>query len=39
MGVVVGRVANRISNASFRAPDGKEVRLMANDGLHALHGM
>ncbi|KAF5842129.1 galactose mutarotase-like domain-containing protein [Dunaliella salina] len=37
MGVVVGRCANRISNARFTMPDGREVQLTANDGPHALH--
>ena len=38
-GVVVGRVANRISGAAFSLPDGTEVKLPANDnGRHCLHG-
>ena len=38
-GVVVGRVANRISGASFSLPDGTRVKLPANDnGRHCLHG-
>lgn len=36
-GVVVGRCANRIANASFTI-DGKQHKLTANDGQHALHG-
>ena len=38
-GVVVGRVANRISGAQFSLPDGSSVLLPANDnGRHCLHG-
>jgi aldose 1-epimerase len=33
----VGRVANRIANASFEL-DGKKYDLAANDGAHHLHG-
>ena len=36
-GVIVGRVANRIANARFKL-DGKEYKLLANNGPHALHG-
>ncbi len=36
-GVVVGRVANRIANARFKL-DGKEYKLLANNGPNALHG-
>lgn len=36
-GATVGRVANRIANASFTL-DGKEYRLEANNGLNTLHG-
>jgi aldose 1-epimerase len=36
-GALVGRYANRISNAGFRL-DGKEYKLDANDGPHTLHG-
>jgi aldose 1-epimerase len=36
-GAVVGRVANRISDASFTL-DGKKYELAANDGAHHLHG-
>lgn len=37
MGAVVGRVANRIKNASF-VLNGKEYKLAANDGKNSLHG-
>lgn len=36
-GAIVGRVANRISNARFRL-GGAEVRLPSNEGRHHLHG-
>lgn len=36
-GATVGRYANRIANARF-VLDGREVRLVANNGPHALHG-
>lgn len=36
-GTLVGRYANRIAHARF-ALDGREYRLDANDGAHALHG-
>lgn len=36
-GAVVGRVANRISNASFTL-NGKEYNLDKNDGTNSLHG-
>ena len=36
-GVVCGRVANRIANATFSL-GGKTYTLEANDGLHHLHG-
>ena len=36
-GATVGRVANRIANASFEL-DGKKYDLAANDGAHHLHG-
>lgn len=38
MGVVIGRVANRISDAHFKNADGQEIHLTPNDGKHALHG-
>ena len=39
MGVVIGRVANRISDAQFKNVDGQEIHLTPNDnGKHALHG-
>jgi aldose 1-epimerase len=37
LGVLVGRVANRIGNARFTL-DGKEYTLEANDGANHLHG-
>ena len=37
MGAIVGRVANRIANASFTL-NGKTYPLAANDGPHHLHG-
>jgi aldose 1-epimerase len=37
LGVLVGRVANRIGNAKFTL-DGKEYKLEANDGANHLHG-
>jgi aldose 1-epimerase len=36
-GTTVGRVANRIKNASFKL-DGKAYKLAANNGPHHLHG-
>src|SRR5579864_311218 len=36
-GATIGRYANRIAHASF-ALNGREHRLSANDGPHALHG-
>jgi aldose 1-epimerase len=36
-GCIAGRVANRIANAKFSI-DGKEYKLLANDGAHTLHG-
>jgi aldose 1-epimerase len=36
-GAIAGRVANRIANARFSL-DGREYRLAANNGPHALHG-
>ncbi|HEY0413050.1 MAG TPA: aldose epimerase family protein [Allosphingosinicella sp.] len=36
-GAVMGRYAGRIANARFTL-DGREVRLVANDGANALHG-
>lgn len=36
-GATMGRYAGRIANARFEV-DGREVRLTANDGPHALHG-
>lgn len=36
-GCTVGRFANRIANAKFQL-DGKEYKLVANDGKHHLHG-
>ncbi|WIA15817.1 hypothetical protein OEZ85_012572 [Tetradesmus obliquus] len=36
-GATVGRVANRIANASFSL-DGKNYTLLANDGSSSLHG-
>ena len=36
-GAVVGRYGNRIAGARFTL-DGREHRLAANDGAHALHG-
>jgi len=35
--MAVGRVANRIANASFTL-DGKDYKLAANNGAHTLHG-
>jgi hypothetical protein len=37
-GCIVGRVANRISQASFRLPTGPVVSLEANNPPHTLHG-
>lgn len=37
LGATVGRVANRIGNASFRL-NGKEYKLTANNGTNCLHG-
>ncbi len=37
MGALVGRVANRIANASF-ALDGESYQLAANNGPNCLHG-
>lgn len=37
MGVIVGRVANRIGGARY-VQDGRTVTLAANDGPHQLHG-
>lgn len=37
MGVIAGRVANRISGAGFSL-DGKTYNLSANEGRHQLHG-
>jgi len=37
LGAVIGRFANRIAGARF-ALDGREHRLVANDGPHCLHG-
>lgn len=37
LGAIVGRVANRISNASF-ALDGKEYKLNPTVGTTTLHG-
>lgn len=37
MGAVLGRCANRISNATFTL-DGVEYQLTKNDGEHTLHG-
>lgn len=37
LGAIVGRVANRIGNARFRQ-NGREVRLVANEGANMLHG-
>jgi aldose 1-epimerase len=36
-GAIIGRYAGRIADASFTV-DGKEVKLVANDGPNALHG-
>ena len=36
-GAVVGRVANRIRDASFKL-DGKTYHVTANDGKNSLHG-
>jgi aldose 1-epimerase len=36
-GAIVGRYSGRIANATF-AVDGKEVKLVPNDGPNALHG-
>ena len=36
-GAIIGRYAGRIAGASF-AVDGKEVKLVPNDGPNALHG-
>ncbi len=37
LGAVIGRYANRISNASFSL-DGKTISLFANEGKNTLHG-
>jgi aldose 1-epimerase len=37
VGIVVGRVANRIDHARF-ALNGREHQLVANEGVHHLHG-
>ena len=37
-GCIVGRVANRIQQATFSIPDGPVVTLEANNPPHALHG-
>ena len=37
LGATVGRVANRIAQARFSL-DGREHRLLANEGAHHLHG-
>lgn len=37
LGAVVGRYANRIANATFTL-DGRQHRLLANEGAHQLHG-
>ncbi|PRW60803.1 Squalene synthase isoform A [Chlorella sorokiniana] len=37
MGAIVGRVANRIANASFEL-DGQRYKLAANNGPNCLHG-
>jgi aldose 1-epimerase len=37
MGAIVGRVANRISGASFML-DGRRITLAANEGANQLHG-
>lgn len=37
LGATVGRVANRIANARFSL-EGREHRLVANEGAHQLHG-
>lgn len=37
MGAVVGRVANRIANATFEL-DGQHYQLAANNGPNCLHG-
>jgi len=37
-GAIVGRCANRIANARFTMPNGKQYSLTANDPPHALHG-
>lgn len=37
LGAVVGRYANRIAGGCFQL-DGQEVRLLANEGRHTLHG-
>ena len=36
-GAIVGRVANRIKDATFTL-DGKQYKLNANDAPHHLHG-
>ncbi|HEY1607480.1 MAG TPA: aldose epimerase family protein [Allosphingosinicella sp.] len=36
-GAVMGRYAGRIANARFKL-DGREIKLVANDGPNALHG-
>lgn len=37
LGAIIGRFANRISNAKF-VLDGKEIRISQNHGQHTLHG-
>lgn len=37
LGILVGRVANRIANAQFEL-NGRVHRLSANDGVNQLHG-
>jgi aldose 1-epimerase len=36
-GIIVGRCANRIANATFTI-DNKQHKVTANDGPHSLHG-